>query len=68
LFAISLTIKKSEWTVTMSRITLLIAILGSVLIARTGYLGGKIRHTEITNVTTTEQPAGSQQQGENEDD
>ncbi|HEU5145188.1 MAG TPA: hypothetical protein VFT90_00665 [Chryseosolibacter sp.] len=68
LSALYLTMKKSQWMVAASRITLILAIVSFVLIARTGYLGGQIRHTEITNASATGQSAGSHEQDESDDD
>ena len=62
-----LTMKKSRWMVPVSRLTLLVAIVSFVLIARTGYLGGQIRHTEITTPATAEQSEGSHDEGESDD-
>ena len=53
--------------VAVSRITLLVAVVSVVLIARTGYLGGQIRHTEITNAPAAEQSTRSQEEGENDE-
>ncbi len=50
------TIKKSPLTRTTAFVILLIALISFGLVARAGYLGGQIRHTEITN---TPQPAES---------
>jgi uncharacterized membrane protein len=47
-----LTLKKSPLTRTMAFIILFISLISFGLVARTGYLGGQIRHTEITNSTT----------------
>lgn len=67
LLALYLTMKKSRWMVAVSRITLLVAVVSVVLIARTGYLGGQIRHTEITNAPAAEQSTRSQEEGENDE-
>jgi uncharacterized membrane protein len=47
-----LTFKKSPLTRSISIVTLLIAVVSFGLIARTGYLGGQIRHTELNTGTT----------------
>lgn len=44
-----LTLKKSQMTKAMAVLVLFISLLSFGLVARTGYLGGQIRHTEITN-------------------
>jgi uncharacterized membrane protein len=46
------TVKKSSITRTLSFVILIISVISFGLVARTGYLGGKIRHTEISNSTT----------------
>lgn len=52
LIAIFLTVKKSPLTRIVSIVILLIALVSFGLVSRTGYLGGKIRHTELDNSTT----------------
>ena len=42
-----LTLKKSPLTRTIALITLFISVISFGLVARTGYLGGQIRHTEL---------------------
>ena len=44
-----LTLKKSPMTKAMAVLVLFISLISFGLVARTGYLGGQIRHTEITN-------------------
>lgn len=68
LFALYLIAKKSRWTGLVARITLFVAIISIVLVARTGYLGGQIRHTEITNAATTGQSTASEEKGEKDGD
>ena len=41
------TLSKSTWTRTLAFVVLFIALFSFALVARTGYLGGQIRHTEI---------------------
>jgi len=41
------TLSKSTWTNTLAFVVLFIALFSFALVARTGYLGGQIRHTEI---------------------
>lgn len=47
-----LTLKKSPLTRTVAFIILLISLISFGLVARTGFLGGQIRHTEISNGAT----------------
>jgi uncharacterized membrane protein len=44
-----LTIRKSPLTRTTAFVILIISVISFGLVARTGYLGGQIRHTEISN-------------------
>lgn len=46
------TVKKSSITRTLTFVILIISVISFGLVARTGYLGGKIRHTEISNSAT----------------
>lgn len=55
-----LTIKKSSQASTASLIVMVVSIISFVLVARTGYLGGQIRHTEVNT--------GAPQQGNSEED
>jgi len=48
-----LTLKKSSITRTTAFIILFISLISFGLVARTGYLGGQIRHTEIGNGANT---------------
>ncbi|KOY84340.1 hypothetical protein AD998_21595 [bacterium 336/3] len=47
-----LTLRKSSLIRSTAFIILFIALISFGLVARTGYLGGQIRHTEISNGTT----------------
>lgn len=47
ILGIFLTLKKSTTTRTLAFIILLISLISFGLVARTGYLGGQIRHSEI---------------------
>jgi len=47
-----LTIRKSPLTRTTAYLILFISLISFGLVARTGYLGGQIRHTEISNGST----------------
>jgi len=59
-----LTLVRSALTSTAAIVILFISLISFGLVARTGYLGGQIRHTEISNSATTTQGQG----GESEDD
>lgn len=48
-----LTFKNSPLTRTVAIIILFVSLISFGLVARTGYLGGQIRHTEISNGATT---------------
>ena len=52
LIGLLLTIKKSPLTRIIAIVTLFISIISFGLIARTGYIGGQIRHTEINSSTS----------------
>jgi uncharacterized membrane protein len=56
------TIKKSSLASTVAILTLVVAIISFGLVARTGYLGGQIRHTEIGTASP------SQENGEEDSD
>lgn len=58
LLGLYLAIKKSSLANTVALATLFVAIISFGLVARTGYLGGQIRHTEIG--TTSTAPVGSE--------
>lgn len=47
-----LTFKKSPLTRTIAFVILFLSLISFGLVARTGYLGGQIRHTEISNSAT----------------
>jgi uncharacterized membrane protein len=66
LFAFYVTIKNSVQVKTVALVTLFISIVSFGLVARTGYLGGQIRHTEISS--TGFQNNGGQEKGEKDDD
>jgi uncharacterized membrane protein len=54
ILGVILTLKKSSFANKISMVILFLALVGFGLVARTGYLGGKIRHTEVG---TTLQPS-----------
>ena len=55
ILGVILTLKKSSFANKISMVILFLALVGFGLVARTGYLGGKIRHTEVG--TGTPQPS-----------
>lgn len=57
LVGLFLTFKKSPLTRTVAAITLVISLISFGLIARAGYIGGLIRHTEINANATPNQGA-----------
>lgn len=60
-----LTLRKSSLTRTLAIIILFISLISFGLVARTGYLGGQIRHTEINS---TNNPNPTQNENEGDDD
>lgn len=66
LFVIFITYKNSAIRKTTALIALFIALVSFGLVARTGYLGGQIRHTEITNGNL--QNDGGGEKNEKDDD
>lgn len=67
LAAIFLTLKKPSFARTAALVVLFISMVSFGLAARTGYLGGQIRHTEINNQTPTTQEQGGETEGEDGD-
>lgn len=65
LVGLFLTLRKSTVTKTAAVVILLISLISFGLVARTGYLGGQIRHTEISNPTTPQEQGG---ESENDND
>lgn len=60
LAALVFTLHKSSLTVALALVTLVLALISFGLMARTGYQGGQIRHTELsTAATNTVQGAGT---------
>lgn len=57
LLGLFVALRNSPLTRTISFLILFISLISFGLVARTGYLGGQIRHTEITNGATV--PAGN---------
>jgi uncharacterized membrane protein len=49
IIGVYLTFKKSIYTSSTAFIVLFVSVFSFILVARTGYLGGKIRHTEIND-------------------
>lgn len=56
---------KNSFAKSATTLTLFLAVISFIFVARTGYLGGQIRHTEIASNTTLN---SSEQGGEQEDD
>lgn len=52
LLGLFLTLRKSSFIKPIALITLFISLISFVLVARTGYLGGQIRHTEVNTDAT----------------
>jgi len=55
LIGLFVTIKKSAFIRMVAMVTLFISLAAFGLVARTGYLGGQIRHTEINSSNTNPQ-------------
>jgi uncharacterized membrane protein len=66
LFALFITYKKSALTNSVAMAMLFLSLVSFGLVARTGYLGGQIRHTEIG--TGAIQNTGGQETNEKDDD
>lgn len=60
-----LTIRKSPLTRTTAFVILFISLISFGLVARTGYLGGQIRHTEI-NSTNNPNPTSNEKEVDND--
>jgi len=57
-----LTYKKSPLTRTIAFITLIISLAAFLMVARTGYLGGQIRHSEINSNTVNATESGEEEE------
>lgn len=68
LLAVIVANKKNILSKSTTMATLAIAIVSFALVARTGYLGGQIRHTEIASSTGTTQTNANENGGNEEDD
>lgn len=66
LIALLITYKKSAFSNTASVAMLFLSLISFILVARTGYLGGQIRHTETASGVIQNQ--GGQESGEKGDD
>ena len=60
-----LTLRKSSLTRTVAIIILFISLISFGLVARTGYLGGQIRHTEISSANNPN-PTPNENEGDND--
>jgi uncharacterized membrane protein len=65
LIGLFLTLRKSSLTRAVAIIILFISLISFGLVARTGYLGGQIRHTEIN---ASNNPNLTPNENEGEDD
>lgn len=69
LITIYLEFIKNSLAKSLTLVTFFLAIIGFALVARTGYLGGQIRHTEISSSTTIQNGnEKNNEQGEKQDD
>lgn len=68
LIAEFITWRKSPYARTIAFITLLISLVSFGLVARTGYLGGQIRHTEVNSNTAPQGQGGETEENEEHDD
>lgn len=66
LFSLIITYKNSKYSGMASKVMLIISLISFAILARTGWLGGKIRHTEINN--TSVQNSSSQEKPRKDDD
>lgn len=64
LLGLFLTFKKSNLTRAIAKLTLFISLLSFGLVAYTGFLGGKIRHTEISAQTNEGLQQNEAEEGE----
>lgn len=62
LVGLLLTVRKSKWTGATAVAVLFISITSFGLVARTGYLGGQIRHTEVHANSTASLPGGENEE------
>ncbi len=67
LAGLALSYKNSSLAKLTAMITLIVSLISFGLVARTGYLGGQIRHTEISSGSINATGAG-QERGEKDDD
>ncbi len=69
LLTIYLEFIKNKLAKSLTLATLFLAVISSALVAKTGYLGGQIRHTEISSSTTIQnENEKNNEQGEKQDD
>jgi len=57
ILGVILTLKKSSFANKISMVILFLALVGFGLVTRTGYLGGKIRHTEVGTTLQRSNPS-----------
>ena len=65
IFSLYLTYRKSSFTILVAYLILFISLISFGLVARTGYLGGLIRHTEL-NSATSNAPTPIEKEGDDE--
>ncbi len=71
ILGIVLTLRKSSLSGTLAMVVLLLSAVSFGLVARTGYLGGQIRHTEIRGAggaAAAGATESEEQEGEHDDD
>ena len=61
ILALYLTKKKSPQATAVSRLVLVISIFSLTVLSRTAYLGGQIRHTEITGAAVNQTPGEAEE-------
>lgn len=66
IIGVIVTSKKASYSGMLASVILLVSLISFGLFARTGYLGGQIRHTELSSVQS-QNPAG-ESQSEKDDD
>jgi uncharacterized membrane protein len=62
LLALFASYKKSPYSYSLGWITLIVSLISFGIIARTGYLGGQIRHTEIHTNTGVQENGADQEE------
>lgn len=60
--ALYLTLKKSTFTKSIAQVILFVSLISFGLVARTGYLGGQIRHTELNSSNINVNQGGGEEE------